>query len=68
MARVILAMAAPHNCVPELETETASWLNKFNERLTFGSVLECSCGRWYELRFDQREGRFWRFIMQGKTG
>jgi hypothetical protein len=48
----IIKRTERHNCHEEI---TASEL----DGLYYGSVVECSCGKQYIKRDDQREGAYW---------
>lgn len=55
MAKVIRRVERAHPCHTELaELDTRA--------LECGSVAECSCGRLYTLRENQRDGMYWHPI------
>lgn len=47
----------PHYCRTEIAKDPRS------KELGVGSLVECDCGKKYELKSDQREGRFWEEVL-----
>lgn len=53
MAKVIY-QPSTHDCYAELRNDLGP-----ENKVTFGTIAECSCGSQYKLGNDQRDGNYW---------